>query len=260
MKPISTTANAFGGLVVETVDIPADPDLFGTALTVSISSWRDAGAKVVWLELPLRLAALVPIAATAGFEYHSVSDDALRMTLRLVEGAYVPPAATHYIGAGGVVIRDGSELLVVSERYRRSGGRHLKLPGGALHPGEHIIDAVRREILEETGVETTFRSLVCFRHWHGYRHGKSDIYFVCRLDPVTFDLVRQEDEIEECLWIPVDEYLASPEIHAFNRRVVQAALENDGLAVEELAGYGTPETHEIFMPTGHPASTIRSRS
>jgi 8-oxo-dGTP pyrophosphatase MutT (NUDIX family) len=127
-------------------------------------------------------------------------------------------------------------------------GRHYKLPGGALHPGEHIAAAVTREIREETGVETRFRSLVCFRHWHGYRDGKSDIYFVCRLDPLSRVLTRQDNEIEECRWMPVDEYLAHAEVSVFNKRVVRAALAGDRIVPEEIQGYGKPETHELFMP------------
>ena len=248
MKPLPTTPNAFGGLVIEAADLPPDPVEFGDLLSFSIDEWRKTAAKVAWIELPTNLAPLVPVAVREGFEYHSVSDGLVRMTLRLIEDTYIPPPATHYIGAGGVVIRNDTDLLVVSERYRRSGGRHLKLPGGALHPGEHIVTAVRREILEETGIDTRFRSLVCFRHWHGYRYGNSDIYFVCRLDPVSFDLACQEEEIEECLWMPVAEFLAAEEVHQFNRRIVRAALSGDGIVPEELPGYGTPESHEIFMP------------
>lgn len=248
MGSITSTPNRYGGLVIETESLPEDPSVFGTELAAAVEVWRTSGVLVAWLELPPHLSALVPVAVTAGFEYHSVSDGAIRLILRTVEGSYVPPPATHYVGAGGVVIRNGREILVVSERYRRGGGRHLKLPGGALHPGEHIITAVRREIKEETGIDTVFRSLVCFRHWHGYRHGKSDIYFVCRLDPLTFEIRRQVDEIDECLWMPVAEYLRAPDVHQFNRRIVRAALGTGGMVREELEGYGTPETHEIFMP------------
>lgn len=248
MEPISATPNRFGGLVIDVDALPSEPETFAARLRVSIERWRVEGIRVVWLELPVSLSVLVPPAAEAGFDYHSAAEGSVRMLLRLVEGAEVPPGPTHFVGAGGVVIRDGSDMLVVSERYRRSSGRHLKLPGGALHPGEHIVAAVQREVKEETGIDTEFRSLICFRHWHGFRFGKSDIYFVCRLNPLSFEITRQEDEIDECFWMPVDEYLSDPASHAFNRRIVRAALESPGIAPIELPGYGTPETHEIFMP------------
>jgi len=59
------------------------------------------------------------------------------LTKRLEEDALIPEYATHYIGAGGVVLNENRELLVVSELHRRSESPYYKLPGGALHPGEH---------------------------------------------------------------------------------------------------------------------------
>ena len=32
------------------------------------------------------------------------------------------------------------------------------------------------------------------------------------------------------------------------RRIVKAAMQNGGIVPEALEGYGTPESHEIFMP------------
>ena len=128
-----------------------------------------------------------------------------------------------FIGAGGVALNDNRELLVVREKYG-FGGRPatLKLPGGALHSGEHLAEAVVREVLEETGVETRFESVVCFRHWHGYRYGKSDIYFVCRLSPLNTAINMQTEEIQECLWMPVEDFLGSDAVADFNKWIVRA--------------------------------------
>ena len=129
-------------------------------------------------------------------------------------------------------------------------GYHFK--GGLMAPQgvETVAVTVLGNRTWETGIETIFRSLICFRHWHGYRYGKSDIYFVCRLDPVTFQLRCQDEEIEECLWLPVEEYLDSDDVHTFNRRIVRAALDGGGVVREHIEGYGTRETHEFFMPPG----------
>jgi 8-oxo-dGTP pyrophosphatase MutT (NUDIX family) len=175
------------------------------------------------------------------------------LTLRLVPGSFIPPYATHYIGAGGVVLNGGRELLVVTEAiHRKSRPHYYKLPGGALKPGEHLVDGVMREICEETGIRTQFESLVCFRHWHGYRYGKSDIYFVCRLSPLSYDLKCQDGEIEQCLWLPVEEYLAAESVGVFNKRIVQAALECEGgLVPRWVEGYELEvdqATREIFLP------------
>ena len=182
--------NPFGGAVIVPQSLPEDPDEFGSRLTYSLQTWGSDGLKAVWLQIPKDLSKLIPIAIDAGFDFHHTSDEYLMLTHQLIPGAHLPPFATHYIGVGGVVLNEDKELLVVCERYRRPGqAPFYKLPGGALQAGEHLVDAIVREVLEETGVETKFESLVCFRHWHGYRYGKSDIYFVCRLAPLSLSLI-----------------------------------------------------------------------
>jgi len=154
------------------------------------------------------------------------------------------------------VFNDKSELLVVSEKYHQSSNNppRFKLPGGALHEGEHLVEGVIREVQEETGVQTRFDALVCFRHWHGYRYGKSDIYFVCRLHPLSAEISMQEEEIEHCLWMPVEEYLAHGNVHSFNKSIVRAALHSPGIVPTAIEGYTDPSRYEFFMPrNGHSA-------
>lgn len=250
MALLNGTPNHFRGIHVEPETLPEDPDRFAGDLEESIRRWRREAVRVVWLRIPIAQSALVPSAVSAGFVYHHATPEWLQLTLTLQAGSYVPPFATHYIGAGGVVLDADRNLLVIQERHHTR--PHLKLPGGALHEGEHIADAVIREVKEETGIDTRYISLVCFRHWHGYRHGKSDIYFVSRLEPLNHQINLDPSEIAECRWMPVDDYLAHEHTHQFNRRIVEAALEGERgegeLRLQELPGYGTPETHEIFMP------------
>jgi 8-oxo-dGTP pyrophosphatase MutT (NUDIX family) len=112
------------------------------------------------------------------------------------------------------------------------------------------VDAVLREVEEETGVRARFEALVCFRHWHGYRYGKSDIYFVARLSPISQDLTMQAEEIEECFWMPVADYFASDLVSPFNKRIVRAALSSPGISPEWIDGYADPARYEFFMPSG----------
>ena len=116
-----------------------------------------------------------------------------------------------------------------------------------------MADAVVREVLEETGVQTRFDALVCFRHWHGYRYGKSDIYFVCRLSPLSREITMQAEEIEECIWMPSEQFLASEDVSTFNKSIVRAALESPGIVSAWIEGVGDPETREFFMPPGEPS-------
>ena len=249
-NPLESTTNPFGGILPDPDALAPDPDAFQAQLSASLELWKEQGFQVVWLEIPACKAGLVPVAVEAGFRFHHTGENYLMLTLQLKEGAFVPAYATHYIGAGGVVLTPERELLVVSERYHRTGttGPRYKLPGGALREGEHLADGVIREVREETGVETGFEALVCLRHWHGYRYGKSDIYFVCRRHPLTREITRQEEEIAECRWMPVEEYLAAENVSAFNKEVVRAAMNSPGLELKEIEGYGDRQRYEIFMP------------
>ena len=255
---IESKANGFGGVVVGPESLTDNPVEFSKQLAHSLSFWNSEGYKVVWLEIPIGKAALIPVAVEAGFSFHhsghhsggdpQPGGDYLLLTCQLVNGAHIPPYASHYIGAGGVVLNDQKELLVVREKYG-FGGRPptLKLPGGALRSGEHLADAVVREVLEETGVQTCFEAVVCFRHWHGYRYRKSDIYFVCRLRSLSTEISMQEEEIQECLWMPVDEFLESDSISPFNQWIVRAGLEHSGMVLTSVTGFPGDEEREFFV-------------
>ncbi|MCY4271360.1 MAG: NUDIX hydrolase [bacterium] len=52
--------------------------------------------------------------------------------------------------AGGVVFR-GDQLLLVCNR-RRNDSVEWSTPGGVVDPGETMLEALRREVLEETGI------------------------------------------------------------------------------------------------------------
>lgn len=62
------------------------------------------------------------------------------------------------VGVGGVVIEDGRAVLI------RRGGPPLQgewsIPGGTLELGETLVAGVRRELLEETGLEVEVLELI----------------------------------------------------------------------------------------------------
>ena len=52
----------------------------------------------------------------------------------------------HFVSAAGVVYKDGKVLLIRSVR------RGWEFPGGVVERGEAILDGLKREILEESGI------------------------------------------------------------------------------------------------------------
>lgn len=67
---------------------------------------------------------------------------------------YVPPVADdglrHWQVAGGVIRRDDSVLLV--NNLRRGGATDWSTPGGVVDEGETPVEALTREVQEETGL------------------------------------------------------------------------------------------------------------
>ena len=73
--------------------------------------------------------------------------------------------------------------------------------------------------------------MVTLRHSHNTNFGNSDIYIVVLLRPTSNVITRSEQEIKACKWMDVNEFLNHPDVHEFNRFIVQQALDlkNRGL-------------------------------
>ena len=60
------------------------------------------------------------------------------------------------------VIRRGEEVLLVRQGNHESAGEAWFLPGGVVEGGEHLHDATRREVREETGLEVEGPTLLAY--------------------------------------------------------------------------------------------------
>lgn len=171
------------------------------------------------------------------------------------------------IGCGGLVVNDQKQILTIKEKQAIVKGT-WKLPGGYVEPSMHYIyfyclfslilnispdenfvDAVIREVQEETGVQTKFDSLVCVRHALGgenrisFGFGCSDLYFVIALKPDTHDITKCEREIDRCEWMDFDKYLAHPNVHEMNRVFLQTFISNEARGIKlSCKNY----THELL--------------
>lgn len=71
-----------------------------------------------------------------------------------------------------------------------------------------------------------FASVIAFRqqHDHPSAFGRSDLYVVCRLRPLTFDIVPCDHEISECRWMHVKELRENLNITSLTHRITNLIL------------------------------------
>ncbi|KAM7492785.1 hypothetical protein LguiA_035706 [Lonicera macranthoides] len=206
---LSAINDDFGGVIVE-VNEHMDSNVFLTMLRASMSQWKLQGKKGVWIKLPIEFVNLVEPAVKEGFYYHHAEPHYLMLVYWIPEtDSTIPVNATHRVCVGAIVLNDKRELLVVQEKNGRGKGV-WKIPTGVVDSGEDIFEGAIREVKEETGIDTEFVEILAFRQSHKLFFEKSDLFFLCMMRPLSFDIKKQDLEIEAAQWMPFDEYAALP--------------------------------------------------
>ena len=119
------------------------------------------------------------------------------------EGRFWQPNVT----VATVVVRDG-KLLVVEERAQ--GRLVFNQPAGHLEPDESLLEAARRETLEETGWHVELTAFVGAYQWKAVNPDGSDgrhyLRFAFAAEPLAHDATRVLDEgIVQALWMTPSE-------------------------------------------------------
>ena len=128
------------------------------------------------------------------------------------------------VGVGGVVVQDGRALIVKRAHEPRKG--EWSLPGGIVELGETLVEAVRREIKEETGLEVEVGEVVeVFDRVHRL-DGRIQYHFVivdylCR---PTGGTLCAADDAEDAAWVTSDE-IDRYGINELAVRVIRRGLE-----------------------------------
>ncbi|KAG8468132.1 hypothetical protein KFE25_007184 [Diacronema lutheri] len=261
-------ADTYHGVIIEQ---PALADMsaaqFGEALRQSCERWSEQGKRGVWLHVPLEHSELVPAAVSNGFKYHHADEETLTLVRWLPDTpSTLPPGPAHQIGVGAFVMNGRGEVLVVRERTGPAAKHGVwKVPTGLIDRGEDLFDAVRREVLEETGVHTCVdgAQILSIRHAHPVSAGGiSDVFVMIslRLDPARPDgeaLRIQESEIAEARWMPLSE-LTALKYYAPGSMLYEMVL---AAATEDQGGFcGRMVSNGSYRPGASQVYRNRARS
>ncbi len=117
--------------------------------------------------------------------------------------------------AKAVIVSDGRLLVTDNRSPQDPEGRWLLLPGGGQRPGETLHEALRREVVEETGYEVAVGPLLWIREYIGSNHefdlfdaGEHQIEFMFAADIVG----GRGEPLEQDRWQVGVEWLSADEI------------------------------------------------
>lgn len=65
------------------------------------------------------------------------------------------------LGVGAVIVREGKVLMLLRSDACRNNRGLWTIPGGMVELSEGLEDAVRREVMEETGLHVTYVEFLC---------------------------------------------------------------------------------------------------
>jgi ADP-ribose pyrophosphatase YjhB (NUDIX family) len=143
------------------------------------------------------------------------------------------------VGVGALIMKDEKILLV--RRAEEPGKGNWTNPGGYIEQSELIDETIQREVLEETGIEATVRSIVALRDLPRAIH---NIYIAFAMDYVGGEPRPDGVEVDAAGFYSLEE-IESMNVAGFTRWLIDVAVktQSTGLVTDEqpiisLEGYG----------------------
>lgn len=109
------------------------------------------------------------------------------------------------IATKAVIVNADGEVLILREAQTYTDGTNIgryHMPGGRIDPGEPFEDGLRREVIEETGLEIEIGKPLYVGEWypviHGVKHHIVAIFFTCTPKSEKITLSEEHDDYK---WI-----------------------------------------------------------
>ena len=139
----------------------------------------------------------------------------------------------------GIVIRDG-KVLLARHTYGNENGM-LIIPGGFVEFGETPQDALKREFLEETGINIEPKRII------GVRFNMHDWYIVFEAEYISGEAVSDNNENSEVVWVDVAEAIKRDDVPELTKTLLSHVSDNnDGLVYTPYNGKGKNAPYSLW--------------
>lgn len=144
------------------------------------------------------------------------------------------------IGVSAIIF-DANERVLLIQRGKPPAVGQWHVPGGKLEAGEALVEGVRREVKEETGLDVTIGTIMAVveRRQEGFHYIIVD--FLARLDSPEYSEIRPADDASAAAWVAENELYQYPIAEGLLPILQRARLAHRGekLGLVDVEGLGT---------------------
>lgn len=190
---------------------------FENILNNSLNYWENNKNSSVTIKISGQLSNYIEYFIKKGFYFHHSTATTLYMCKWLdnTKNNKIPKFAHHHVGIGACIINKNLEFLLIKEKYRSSynvkatNKKSWKFVTGLIEEGESIVEATKREILEEVSFSNVdYHGLILFSEAYPNNQNISDVCFfsLCTVNSNSYEIIKiDEDELSEAKFFSLQE-------------------------------------------------------
>jgi ADP-ribose pyrophosphatase YjhB (NUDIX family) len=131
----------------------------------------------------------------------------------------------HEIAVSGVVLLDNKALLVRSMLEENEG--EWAMPGGYVKSKETIDDAIKREILEEIGIQPALEGLIAVRNKVSETEEENEVCFIFLLRAADDKAFPDGKEVDAAQYVSLAELDAVRNLNTLSKKVITSTLKRE---------------------------------